>query len=1180
VITNNASGTTATLIMGANNGYGGIYGTIENGTGSSGGVINLEKAGTGAGWLGGTDSSTGWLEAYGGTFALATSTSTSTTIWVMAGTLQMAYASALTSTPELYIYGGTLDLNGYSETLNELYGSSGTIITNNSSGTSTLTVDSGTFGGNIQNGSGAVALIKSTSATLTLTGTNTSTGGTTINAGYVDLGGSSALSYGGGTTINGGTLDLEGHAATMGALAGSGGFITNSGSSTSLTIESGTSSTFSGSIQDGSGSGHTLSLVKLGTGTETFNGSNGNTGGTTIEGGTIMLDSSVALCYGSAVVLAGTGYGATLDLNGLSVSNSLSTSGGYGGTLENSSSSPASLAGAISIGSSSGLTVTDASAMSLGGAITGAGPLTKTGAGTVTVSAAGTYSGATTVSGGTLQAGGADYLSSISTYAIGSGCTLDLGGNSQSIGSLSGAGIVTDSTSGTNVTLTTGGDNTSTTFGGVIQNGSGASVALTQNGTGALTLSGINTYTGATTISEGTVQLGYGSSMGSVAGNIADSGALVFDNPSGQTVSNVVSGSGTVSLIGAGALTFTGTSTGTGTLTINNGTLDVTGQMSNPITINPNGTLGGPTSGNTTAMTGPVTNYGGVDLEQPFEVIDLGWQDANSEFPLVSESLTYVNDSTTMVLALSMADAAFKTFSGSATTHENSTPYTFSPSNPPVYNPGSSGPFSFTEYPENPTDNAMITFTNPATLGGNPDGITDYGGSWNLTITPVQGATLTVTNMAPVTFSASDILSQVTLASGFDASTATITSTADVRGGDLTQQDDGTWVYSPHNTDQNGSPWDPYYPYGDDPTGADGTAGGASFTVAFADGNGNTLMVSVNCAAKHSGYLFAHASSNIAGANWVASGHQGTGGLLLAGGLNTPLQGHQDFVGAANDGDIVIIGNWNPVTGYTQQKEQALIESIANDYATLWGAVHAVDVFDFITDGTGTLTADALAVATDTGGTGLGHEFIDKLNRAAAFWVLGGDQWPDVQLLQKDTGAAGIVNNGYNGGKLVVGGTSAGLAILGNYVYTAQYTRTEGVDLTSSTVLSNVKDPQYYQNPNPSPNQNSPFAVANNVLQLSTLTGIVTETHFDGGGDPSTANGSKIYRLGRLISDMGVALLTQAQGGYAAPYVYGLGVSENTALWIQNSGQATVLGSGYVYFASVSVHDLLSVFGR
>ena len=100
--------------------------------------------------------------------------------------------------------------------------------------------------------------------------------------------------------------------------------------------------------------------------------------------------------------------------------------------------------------------------------------LTKSGAGTLTLSGNNTYSGATTVSAGTLQAASATALSANSDFTVGS--TLDLNGFSNSIGSLAGSGTITNSGAAP-ATLSAGGDNTSTTFSGVLQNGIQHSVA-------------------------------------------------------------------------------------------------------------------------------------------------------------------------------------------------------------------------------------------------------------------------------------------------------------------------------------------------------------------------------------------------------------------------------------------------------------------------------------------------------------------------------------------------------------------------------------------------------------------------------------------------------------------------------------------------------------------------------
>src|SRR5439155_9564853 len=122
--------------------------------------------------------------------------------------------------------------------------------------------------------------------------------------------------------------------------------------------------------------------------------------------------------------------------------------------------------------------------------------------------------------------------------------------------------------------LTTGGDNTSTTFSGVIQDGAGVT-GLTKVGTGTFTLTGANTYTAGTTISAGTLQIGSGGTAGSVAGNIVNNAALTFNRSDALTYAGVISGAGTVTKSGAGTLTLTGDSTYTGTTTVSAGTLQL-----------------------------------------------------------------------------------------------------------------------------------------------------------------------------------------------------------------------------------------------------------------------------------------------------------------------------------------------------------------------------------------------------------------------------------------------------------------------------------------------------------------------------------------------------------------------------------------------------------------------------
>ena len=150
---------------------------------------------------------------------------------------------------------------------------------------------------------------------------------------------------------------------------------------------------------------------------------------------------------------------------------------------------------------------------------------------------------------------------------------MDLNGFNSTIGSLSGTGTVLNN-GATAAALTVGNDNASTTFGGVLQDGTSA-LQLTKSGTGTLTLTGTNTYTGGTTISAGTLQLGNGGTTGSITGNVTDNGILAFDRSDSVTFGGVISGTGNVAQTGPGTLILTGTNTYTGGTKINAGTLQV-----------------------------------------------------------------------------------------------------------------------------------------------------------------------------------------------------------------------------------------------------------------------------------------------------------------------------------------------------------------------------------------------------------------------------------------------------------------------------------------------------------------------------------------------------------------------------------------------------------------------------
>jgi autotransporter-associated beta strand protein len=110
-----------------------------------------------------------------------------------------------------------------------------------------------------------------------------------------------------------------------------------------------------------------------------------------------------------------------------------------------------------------------------------------------------------------------------------------------------------------------------------------------------LTLTGTNTYTGGTTISAGTLQLGNGGTTGSITGNVIDNGVLAFNRSDSVTFDGVISGQGTLVKQGGGTLTLTGMSTEfTGPTMVNNGSLIVDGSIASTQTlVSPGALLGG-----------------------------------------------------------------------------------------------------------------------------------------------------------------------------------------------------------------------------------------------------------------------------------------------------------------------------------------------------------------------------------------------------------------------------------------------------------------------------------------------------------------------------------------------------------------------------------------------------------
>lgn len=467
----------------------------------------------------------------------------------------------------------------------------------NTSATGTVTVHNGAAldlnGNNIGN---AVA------KPLSISGTGVNGGGALMNS-------SSFAAYYG--SLGNGLLTL----AADSAIVAEAGSITLGSTGT---INSSYTLTLGGAAGGGLSSIYsgTGSLVKLGVGKWTLYGSNTYSGETRIYGGILRSQNNTSLGTSAVTVYSGgtldfgsnVPTGATsLTLNGMGANGigALVAIGGPNNATAAAYNNPVVLGSDSAMGGDSPLILTNAGGvtgaytLTLGGTSLstyssisgplGIAALVKKDAGTWKLSGDSTFTGGTTVTGGKLQAnaaGGSHVFGAssnpitINAASPGTSATLDLSTYSQTAGAVT-IGVNGGSITGFSVELT----GTSYTINNTGANAAsiqpvlgGAGVSLTKNGTGTLVLTGINTYTGSTTINAGTVQVGSGTGSAAAIASasaiaISAGATLAYNLPlgaSGLTAPNTLSGAGTIanmyamatnnlSLTGANLTGFTGT---------------------------------------------------------------------------------------------------------------------------------------------------------------------------------------------------------------------------------------------------------------------------------------------------------------------------------------------------------------------------------------------------------------------------------------------------------------------------------------------------------------------------------------------------------------------------------------------------------------------------------------------
>ena len=535
------------------------------------------------------------------------------------GTLQLDASGTLSdSTPVNVSSKGIFDVN-VTNTIASIEGSG--IIDIASSTTLTAgDANDKVFSGVIQ---GAGNFSKSGSGTLTLSGTNTYTGSTTINAGTISVASSANLGATPGSAdadniiFNGGTLNTTAD-FTLGANKG----ITMTGAGT-IDIDAGTTLTYAGSITDSG------VLTKSGTGTLSLSGTSDNSGGISVSAGTLISSSAEGLGSGTVTVDSGASLkidstttkitvGNNLNIVGSGISGETNTgallvdglidltgkitisgdttitknyyisgnsgpAGDYGdftvnvssgNAIENTNAADSETVTFNIVGNSKGKIILE-DAISLAGASSG---IIKQGYGELQLkSADNSYSGSLTISQGSVRLSGSGALPSGSSLVMNGGILYLDNSSNLTLSSLSGnstSSLISLNSDGSSQTLTIG-DSNNTTYAGRISDYAMTNDYLTVEkvGTGTLTLTGNNTWAGGSQISAGKIEIGNDGSLGT--GTITlNGGTLSSNSTTARTLDEAIAISAS-SILGdatnTGKITLSGNSTfsGTNTLTAN-----------------------------------------------------------------------------------------------------------------------------------------------------------------------------------------------------------------------------------------------------------------------------------------------------------------------------------------------------------------------------------------------------------------------------------------------------------------------------------------------------------------------------------------------------------------------------------------------------------------------------------
>jgi cyanophycinase-like exopeptidase len=245
----------------------------------------------------------------------------------------------------------------------------------------------------------------------------------------------------------------------------------------------------------------------------------------------------------------------------------------------------------------------------------------------------------------------------------------------------------------------------------------------------------------------------------------------------------------------------------------------------------------------------------------------------------------------------------------------------------------------------------------------------------------------------------------------------------------------------------------------------------------------------------HSSFCFGQGYTSYFTGNITDKITNSGGGICLMGGASENDNAMKWFLQKANGGDVLVLRT-SGSNGYNNYM-----------YASLGIKVNSVE----------TIVIHNRSASNDP-------YIKQKIQQAEAIWIAGGDQWTYVSFW-RNTSIDSLINLAIKQNNIVIGGTSAGMAILGNYYFSAQYGT-----VTSENALAN-------------PFLNSITIDTNKFIRIAYLRNTITDTHFD---NPD--------RKGRLMTFLAKLVIENKLSRAIA-------CDEYTAVCIDTSGIANIYGS-------------------